>query len=245
MIRYVIGDIHGQIDKLQKLIEFIDSDDGEFIFIGDYIDKGHNSKKVVEYLIELAGKRKCIFLVGNHEYAWNSYLTGNNKYINFLLQYGGIQCLEDYLGKKIDSEEAYALLIEREFATTIFPERHKYFLSQTQPYCELEQYVCVHAGINPLYEKKNLSEHNIVDMVFIRQKFINSKFLFRGKRVIFGHTAFEKPCVDSYKIGIDTGAVYSQEAALTAINLDEMSFITHKGNCFSANEYSYPEILKV
>ena len=230
---------------MQKLIELIDSDDGEFIFIGDYINKGHNSKEVVEYLVELKEKRKCVFLVGNHEYAWNSLLAGNKKYINFLMQYGGIQCLEDYLGKKIDSEEAYALLIEGAVAANIFPERHKCFLSQAQPYYELEEYVCVHAGINPLYEKKDLCEHNVEDMVFIRRKFINSGFLFRGKMLIFGHTAFERPYVDSYKIGIDTGAVYSHEAALTAINLDEMCFITHNGDCFSAKEYSCPEIFPI
>lgn len=245
MIKYVIGDIHGQIDKLQKLIELIDSDDGEFIFIGDYIDKGRNSKEVVEYLIGLAGRRKCVFLVGNHEYAWNSFLAGDKKYINFLLQYGGIQCLEDYLGKKIDPEEAYALLIEGPLVTNIFPERHKCFLSQTQPYYELEEYTCVHAGINPLYENKDLCEHDIEDMVFIRQKFIDSRFLFKGKRVIFGHTAFERPYVDAYKIGVDTGAVYSNEAALTAINLDEMYFITHKSDCFSAKEYSCPVIFPI
>lgn len=230
---------------MQKLIELIDSDDGEFIFIGDYIDKGRNSKEVVEYLIELAGRRKCVFLVGNHEYAWNSYLMGSKNYINFLLQYGGIQCLESYLGKEIDSEDARALLIEGASATSIFPKEHIFFLRQTQPYYELEEYACVHAGINPLYEKKDLCEHNVEDMVFIRQEFINSRFLFMGKRIIFGHTAFERPYVDSYKIGIDTGAVYSHEAFLTAINLDEMCFITHKGGCFSAKEYSCPEIFPI
>ena len=137
------------------------------------------------------------------------------------------------------------MLTEGVAAANIFPERHKCFLSQAQPYYELEEYVCVHAGINPLYEKKDLCEHNVEDMVFIRRKFINSGFLFRGKRLIFGHTAFERPYVDSYKIGIDTGAVYSHEAALTAINLDEMCFITHNGDCFSAKEYSCPEIFPI
>ena len=115
------------------MITLIDSDDGEFIFIGDYIDKGHNSNEVVEYLIELAGRRKCLFLVGNHEYAWNSYLTGSKRYIDFLLQYGGIQCLESYLGKEIDPEEARALLIEGVSVTNIFPKKHKFFLRRTLP----------------------------------------------------------------------------------------------------------------
>ena len=230
---------------MQKLIGLVDSDDGEFIFIGDYIDKGRNSKEVVEYLIELAGRRKCIFLVANHEYAWNSYLTGMKRNIDFLFQYGGIQFLESYLGREIDSEDARALLIEGTFVTNIFPKKHKFFLRQTLPYYELKEYTWVHAGINPLYEKKDLCEHNVEDMVFVRQEFINSRFLFIGKRIIFGHTAFERPYVDSYKIGIDTGAVYSHDAALTAINLDEMCFITHKGGCFSAKEYSCPEILPI
>ncbi len=167
------------------------------------------------------------------------------EYVDFLVQYGGIQCLEGYLGKKIDSEEAHALLIEGTLVTNMFPESHKSFLSQARPYYELEEYVCVHAGINPLHENKNLCEHNVEDMVFIRQEFINSRFLLMGKRVIFGHTAFVKPYVDSYKIGIDTGAVYRHEALLTAINLDEICFITHKGGCFSAKEYSCPEIFPI
>ena len=65
-VTYVIGDIHGCLRPLKRLLAMIAPQPGdEVIFIGDYIDRGPQSREVVEYLLTL--KSRCVFLMGNHE----------------------------------------------------------------------------------------------------------------------------------------------------------------------------------
>ncbi|HWT80645.1 MAG TPA: metallophosphoesterase family protein, partial [Candidatus Methylomirabilis sp.] len=65
-VTYVIGDIHGCLLPLQRLLAKISPQPGdEVIFIGDYIDRGPESREVVEHLLGLS--YRCVFLMGNHE----------------------------------------------------------------------------------------------------------------------------------------------------------------------------------
>ncbi len=231
------------MDKLRKIINNIEQTASELVFIGDYVNKGKNSKRVVDYLLELKKNIKCVFLMGNHEYVWNSFLLGGTKYNEFLIKFGGIECLESYLGRNVSLNEALSILGKQEFVNNLFPDMHKEFFRTALPYYELDKLVCVHAGLNPKYKNEPLAKHNIEDMVFVREKFIYSEFLFMGKRIIFGHTAFNRPYIDSYKIGIDTGAVYGEKNKLTALNVDGMTFIDHEGTTSTAEEYNDAEIL--
>jgi serine/threonine protein phosphatase 1 len=181
--------------------------------------------------------------MGNHEYVWNAFFLGSRKYDDFLMKFGGIQCLESYCGGKIDLSEAPAILKKNESVREMFPAEHREFFRAALPYYELDKFVCVHAGLNPDRKNEPLSGHDIEDMVFIREKFIRSEFLFNGKRIIFGHTAFNKPYMDPYKIGIDTGAVYGQGAKLTALNIEKMTFINHVGDVFTESGHNNAEVL--
>ncbi|HMO17262.1 MAG TPA: metallophosphoesterase [Oligoflexia bacterium] len=74
----IIGDIHGNLDALTRLIESKEvSPVGHLIFLGDYIGKGRNSKEVIDFLLELSRERKCTFLLGNHEVMLMSLLRCN------------------------------------------------------------------------------------------------------------------------------------------------------------------------
>ena len=65
---YAIGDIHGELEALEGLIEALPlRSDDRLIFMGDYVDRGLDSRGVVDYLIELAKQRDCTFLIGNHK----------------------------------------------------------------------------------------------------------------------------------------------------------------------------------
>jgi serine/threonine protein phosphatase 1 len=193
-MRYAIGDIHGEYDKLRKLINIIDKDVTKYIFLGDYIDKGCESDKVIDFLMELEKSKKCIFLMGDHEYMWKKYLeTRVIKYLDWLLKYGGRKTIVDNI--KLSD-----------------------FLTKLVASYDTGDYFLVHAGI-----KGGKPDY------FIRDEFINSRELYHGKKVIFGHTAFKKPYIDDYKIGIDTGAVYPDMGLLTAFNLDTGEFIYHIG----------------
>jgi serine/threonine protein phosphatase 1 len=206
---FAIGDIHGCFDKLIALMDIIDVDldRDTLVFIGDYIDRGSQSKEVVDYLIDLSGQSgNVVFLKGNHELMLEEYLNGTNQF-GFLVN-GGLETLRSYANGG-PSEE-----------TNPIPRTHLDFFRDLRIYYETDQYIFVHAGL-----KANvpLEEQNEWDMLWIREEFIYSDFDF-GKRVIFGHTPFEKPIVFDNKIGIDTGAVYGNK--LTCVELPAERFFS-------------------
>lgn len=83
MQRYIIPDIHGELDKLKMVINRIlevapTPDKFELIFLGDYVDRGPDSCGVIEYLIDLSKNFKCIFIRGNHDQEFLEYLESGN-----------------------------------------------------------------------------------------------------------------------------------------------------------------------
>ena len=88
-MKFVIGDIHGEVTKLRQLILQLTKVGIErLVFVGDYIDKGEDSKATLEFLQVLSRKYRCDFLLGNHEYAWLRFIK-SGEYRDFLLKYGG------------------------------------------------------------------------------------------------------------------------------------------------------------
>jgi len=202
-----IGDIHGCLDKLISLMDIIDINHQKdtLVFVGDYIDRGPQSKEVVDYLIDLAGRKdRVIFLKGNHEQMLEFYLNGSDR-LSFLAN-GGYATLSSY-SKDLSS-----------VGSSPIPSAHLDFFNDLLLCYETEQYIFVHAGL-----KSNipLEKQDEWDMLWIRDEFIYSDFDF-GKRVIFGHTPFQEPLVFDNKIGIDTGAVYGNK--LTCVELPAVKF---------------------
>src|SRR5262249_38654310 len=77
---YVIGDIHGRLDLLERMIELINRDisvgDGEALVVtlGDYIDRGPNSREVLDCLLRNPFAGKYVALKGNHEALLQTFL---------------------------------------------------------------------------------------------------------------------------------------------------------------------------
>ena len=206
---FAVGDIHGSFDQLQELMAKIPIDFARdtLVFIGDYIDRGPASVEVVDYLIDLKRRiPEIIFLKGNHEDMLEKYLDGTDRF-TYLLN-GGQNTLDSYLSRDLQSE-LYPI-----------PPDHMAFFKSLRLYYETEAYIFVHAGLRP---KVPLASQETEDLLWIRDKFIYSKYNF-GKTVVFGHTPLEKPLVESNKIGIDTGAVYGN--ALTCVQLPELDFFS-------------------
>jgi len=230
-MKYIIGDIHGEYEKLCSLLTVLKKSATEYVFLGDYLDKGRKVKECVDVLIELSGSKKCVFLTGDHEYAWLQYLTGNQRFFDFLLKYGGIQTLESYGEEKMKPEKAKDLLVDKKAVKGIL-KKHMNFFLKLKFFHEIEnEFLCVHGGINPKNKSLPLESHKKEEVVFLRNNFIDSKFLYGGKKIVFGHTAFKEPYVDRYKIGIDTGVAYTDVGYgdLTAFNVAKKEFINHKG----------------
>ena len=204
---YVIGDIHGCLDMLKRLMEKIQWDPAtdELIFVGDYIDRGPDPKGVVDYIVSLmsqSSKIQC--LIGNHEVIFLDYIKGKDR--RLFLMNGGMNTLESYAFHLVETED------------DLLPPAHKEFFASLKYVIELQDYYIVHAGFRP---EVPLEEQDPDDLVWIRDPFIYSTYDF-GKRVIFGHTPFYEPLVMDNKVGIDTGAVYGNR--LTCLELPEFRF---------------------
>ena len=192
---YVIGDIHGcsqALADLLKIMEPIHQDD-TIIFIGDYIDRGPDSKGVVDIILNLRKKHgKTITLMGNHEFMFVNALKDIG--VTDFLAMGGDATLNSY-GIALDTLQDIHTKIPRE---------HLIFFQDLLPYWEDQNNIYVHAGLQP---GVHLTQQSMDWLLWAREDFINLTYNF-GKKVIFGHTPFDKPKTDDNKIGIDTGAVY-------------------------------------
>ena len=200
MPRYIaITDIHGELGKLESVLSKIETrPDDIFVFMGDYIDRGDKSKEVVERVIKQSETHECIYLIGSHEYALLH--AKQDDYYNYLFwNYGGPATVKSYGGR-----------FENILAT------HGDFFRSLKFYHLTDDYLFVHAGIDPRYSLEDQSE---VDLVYIRSAFYRNKHNLKQK-IIFGHTEFDAPLVQDDKICIDLGCGKYKNAKLCALILD-------------------------
>ena len=184
-----IGDIHGCLDMLQKLMERIGpTGDDQMVFLGDYIDRGPDSRGVIDYLLDLQKKfPDTVFLRGNHEQMLGDFLAGTDA-IAFLLN-GGNATLESY---------------GAETSKPTIPADHLAFFDKLDTHFIAGDFIFVHAGLRP---GVTIEEQEERDMLWIRGEFINSDFDW-GKIVVFGHSPQPEVLRKENMIGLDTGAVY-------------------------------------
>ncbi|MEW6657864.1 MAG: metallophosphoesterase family protein [Thermodesulfobacteriota bacterium] len=207
---YAVGDIHGCLDRLEMLLDEIQPDLGKdvLLFVGDYIDRGPDSRGVVDYVLRLQQKyprEHVVCLKGNHEAMFLDFLQGREREL-FLFN-GGLGTLRDYWGDNWDRKKEL-----------ILPPEHARFFQELRAYYETPDYIFVHGGLKPGVP---LPEQQEEDLLWIRGEFITSMEDF-GRLVIFGHTPFKSPLVMPNKIGIDTGAVYGN--FLTCLKLPQKEF---------------------
>jgi len=209
---YVIGDIHGCYKSLCSLLELIGDTGDTLIFLGDYVDRGPDSKKVVSLVAQLKKERpRVITLLGNHEAMFLRYLSGSDQQL--FLRSGGQYTLDSY---GIDPGQETEL-------HSFIPAEHLAFLNDLLLYWEDEKYIYVHAGLQP---DLHLSLQTTDWCLWARDEFIYAPHNF-GKRVVFGHTVFKEPFVRPEKVGIDTGAVYG--GRLTCFVLPDEKFLSVPG----------------
>ena len=207
---YVIGDIHGCLAPLKRLLENLEPDlhQDRLLFVGDYIDRGPDSQGVVDYILGLKARypaENIICLKGNHEVMFLDFLAGKDRQL-FMLN-GGLSTLKNYWGEDWNKQPELVL-----------PLDHARFYEELRSSYETEDYIFVHGGLRPGVPWEDQVDE---DLYWMRGEFIASTEDF-GRRVIFGHTPFKQPLILPNKIGIDTGLVYGN--FLTCLKLPQMDF---------------------
>jgi serine/threonine protein phosphatase 1 len=217
---YAIGDIHGRADLLARLASRIEADlresgyrDAITIFLGDYVDRGRDSRGVIERLARGDFPTPIVTLRGNHEDELLRYLDDP-----FLLDqwaaFGGLVALQSY-GVDAGHEMArggvaavHAAFLAR------FPASHRTFLEHTQYSAEYGEYFFCHAGVRPHVP---LDRQDPQDLMWIRYEFLNFHGSF-GKVVVHGHTPHAAVENLENRINLDTRAFKS--GLLTAVVLE-------------------------
>ena len=220
-MNFVIGDVHGEVTKLSCLLDYLHKVDSNatFIFVGDYIDKGENSKAVLALLVQFAvGPSNHVFLRGNHEYMWERALNGDKQAQDYLHKYGGRTTAEDLGVKSISAA-----------ADRLFSLGRKLF-DQLINYIIVDDCFISHAGVDLTYADSSLEGIPVDAFLFNRYAFIASTRKFFGcRQAVFGHTGFYSPYRDAYKIGIDTAPAYIKSQPLTAYCTTNDRFYTSAG----------------
>jgi serine/threonine protein phosphatase 1 len=214
---YAIGDVHGRADMLDDLLWRIKDDAGslhnsKLIFLGDYVDRGPDSRGVIDRLISLGKDHPdAVFLKGNHEALMLEFLADPEDLPHWL-EWGGEETLESY-GVDPTGKDPRTLAEELSAA---MPKSHHDFLAGLALTHQEGDYVFVHAGLRP---GAPLDEQKEEDLLWIRKRFHNAAPDARPEQVVVhGHTPTDKPDDAGWRIGVDTGAVYG--GMLTAVVLE-------------------------
>lgn len=238
---FAIGDIHGETGHLFKLLSCFPTLDPEdtVVFLGDYLDRGPNSKEVVDYVRNFHKRTpaKVVCLRGNHEDAW--LRVRQVGWDEFVLPVGNgcLSAMRSYTGGPIPGEGEPAEQNELVALTTasFFPEDVVAWLETLPYWYEDEHAIYVHAGLPPSdggFLHPSMVDDPLVLLWIRTERFFRE---YRGKLVVFGHTRTEflpqelsaytpEDPTDLWAgeavVGIDTGC--GNGGFLTAVELPEM-----------------------
>jgi serine/threonine protein phosphatase 1 len=213
---YAVGDIHGRADLLTETIVRIDEDIRRRpiqhvveIYLGDYIDRGPDSKAVIDQLAVRMVENHAVCLRGNHEALMEEFLRDAGAFPHWR-QLGALQTLASY-GVHPRGDETPADLRHR--FLTVFPRLHELFLRRLHyGYC-CGDFMFVHAGIRPGIP---IERQDLNDLLWIRHEFLNSSED-HGRFIVHGHTPVPHPDIRDNRIDIDTGAWKSGTLTCIAI----------------------------
>lgn len=226
---FIIGDIHGMYQTLERLLHYWNPEQQQLIFVGDLIDRGPQSFKVIQRVRELQQSHHAICLCGNHEDMLRETMEQPEEFFERYARNGGLTTIAELLETRV---EAIETLSGQALANQV-GARHKWlnpWLSSLPLYTEFGQFLIVHAGVNPEVSHWRYSSRR--DFVWIREPFHSLPNL-TGKQIIFGHTPVKylHGTDDIQAIwqredglyGIDGGAVYG--GALFAVRINEQTLL--------------------
>lgn len=219
---YAIGDIHGRYDLLRALLDRIGEHSEKLppaqslhlVFLGDLVDRGPESAKVVEFLYDLEQRTdQVIVLMGNHEEAMVQSIEGDVSVLQRWLGVGGAETLQSY-GLRLPSQRDDWRQYIRYLQSSL-PAQQMRWLRNLPLTAESGDYFFCHAGIRPGVP---LSRQARSDLLWIRDDFVDDAAE-HGAVIVHGHTIERGVTMRPNRIGIDTGAYC--HGVLTALYLED------------------------
>jgi serine/threonine protein phosphatase 1 len=224
---YAVGDIHGRADLLGEMIDRIRVDMDRHsarrqvtVFLGDYVDRGPDSRLVVDMLLALSQGGNAVCLKGNHEAILVRFPQEPSLWENWVA-FGGMQTLLSY-GLRIPARLAREdqVRVAEEFRQALPPE-HLHFLESLPLSYVSGNVAFVHAGLRPNIP---LDQQQEEDLLWIRRPFLDHRSPF-SHFVVHGHTPVESPEVHTNRINIDTGAFATGRLSCIALEGSSHMFL--------------------
>lgn len=215
MRTYAIGDIHGHLDLLKGVHDWIARDmathgAAPIVHLGDLVDRGPESAGVVDYLrAGIVAGQDWIVLKGNHDRMFTGFLDDPNSHDAGLragLSYlhpkiGGGETLTSY-GVRAASDRPIAPVHAE--AVAAVPPAHRAFLQSRPTFFQRGEAIFVHAGIRPDVAMVDQAED---DLLWIRLGFLDDP-RDHGALIVHGHTALDAPTHYGNRLNIDSSAAY-------------------------------------
>jgi serine/threonine protein phosphatase 1 len=225
-----VGDVHGRADLLIRLMQDLREDTarGEYegkpilIFLGDYVDRGFQSKEVIDVLLsDTMSPFETYFLKGNHEAAMIQFLSDPSIGPRWA-EYGGAETLVSYGVQPPRTRTSLEEWMQASEALNgALPSEHLHFLSNLDLSVRIGDYLFVHAGVRPGVPLDQQSEQ---DLLWIREEFLGDKRSL-GAVIVHGHTPEQRPHRDARRVGLDTGAYLSGRLTAARFEHDQIEFI--------------------
>jgi serine/threonine protein phosphatase 1 len=233
---YAIGDIHGHLDLLRAAHDRIADDmarngPGAVVHVGDLVDRGPDSRGVIEYLIQgIAAGQDWLVLKGNHDRMFTRYLRdpfepepGLRADLGWMHpKLGGPATLQSY-GVTNPADRPVAKVHADAIAAV--PAAHVDFLTSCPTLHQTGELALVHAGIRPGIPLDQQSE---TDLVWIREPFLIETSSF-GPLIVHGHTAIDEATHYGNRLNLDSGAAYGGPLSAVVIEGREAALLTTNG----------------
>ncbi|WP_282170546.1 metallophosphoesterase family protein [Ruegeria atlantica] len=231
---YAVGDIHGQMGMLQNALSRIEADggpDARVVFLGDYVDRGPNSREVLDLLIEgrKAG-RNWVMVKGNHDRMMVRFVQDceiADKQLPITLNWlnprlGGQETLASYGVEVTDNDRIFQV---HERACAAVPPAHLDFINALPAYHQEGELLFVHAGIRPGIPLAQQSED---DLVWIRQEFLIESRPYPWL-IVHGHTPVDTAEHCGNRVNLDAGAGYGRPLATAVFDGRQCWLLTDAG----------------
>ncbi|ATU92635.1 metallophosphoesterase [Phyllobacterium zundukense] len=224
---YAIGDVHGRLDLLQEMHRRIQAEneksppfDWVVVHLGDYIDRGLQSKGVLDLLVNLQKKtHRMLALAGNHDIGLLEFLDTGDAY-GLFARNGGRQTALSY-GININFNDPGSVYAGRKALADAIPPSHIQFLRGLRRSMVFGDFFFCHAGIRPGVD---LDRQDPDDLIWIRWEFLENTHP-HPKIIVHGHTPVSDVEVRANRVNLDTGAYASGRLSAIAIDAENKFFL--------------------
>ena len=229
---YAVGDVHGELDLLKGLVARLRDDIGregtfgpkKLIFMGDYVDRGEDSRGVLQYLSKLSiPDCEVIFLRGNHEQQMVDFIDDPLKKRRWL-DWGGMETLQSFDQPAVFATASDAELIEAAAAFgEAFGELRQFIDERTEFWSRVGNVIFSHGGMEPHLP---IEEQTSKTMLWGSRAFMD----FGGPPGywhVHGHVIHDEPAIVGNRIAVDTGAYKTGILTAARITDEGCAFLQH------------------